>query len=337
MNFQHNISLLPYNTFGLNVNAKVFCMVNNLEKLKKAFTQNTENQTLILGGGSNVLLTQNYDGLVILNQIKGIQIVKETSENIWVKAYSGENWHEFVLHCLQQNWAGVENLSLIPGTVGAAPMQNIGAYGVEIVDVFDTLEALNLDTLQIEIFDKEKCEFGYRESVFKRKLKGQYFIYSVTFKLNKKPTLNIEYGDIQQTLIAQNIEPTKATIQQISQAVINIRESKLPNPKILGNSGSFFKNPTISLQQFDVLKQQFPDIKGYENENGIKVPAGWLIEQCGWKGKQIGNTGSHAKQALVLVNYGNANGAEVYALAMQIIESVKLKYGITLEPEVNII
>jgi len=337
LNFQHHISLQPYNTFGLNVNAKVFCSVNNLESLKQALALNTEKQTLIIGGGSNLLLTQNYDGLVILNQIKGIEIITETNNEVIVKAYSGENWHAFVLYCIENNWAGVENLSLIPGTVGAAPMQNIGAYGIELENVFESLEALNLETLTLETFNKNECEFGYRESVFKRKLKGKYFIHSVTFKLNKQAALNIDYGDILNTLLAQNIEPAKATILQVSNAVIQIRESKLPNPKVLGNSGSFFKNPTITQQHFETLKIQFPEIKGYEQTNGVKVPAGWLIEQCGWKGKRIGNTGSHAKQALVLVNYGNANGNEVRELALQIIESVKHKYGITLEPEVNII
>lgn len=337
MNFQNHISLKPYNTFGLDVMANQFCQVNSLSEFRQAITESSTDKHLIIGGGSNLLLTQNYDGLVILNKILGKQIVEETAEAVKIKAYSGENWHAFVMYCLENNWGGIENLSLIPGTVGAAPMQNIGAYGVEILNVFDSLEAVNLETLEIKTFTNSDCKFGYRESVFKRALKGQYFIYSVTFKLTKQHTLHIDYGDIQATLQAHNVDPEKATIQQVSKAVIEIRQSKLPNPAELGNSGSFFKNPTIEQAHFEQLQKVFPDIKGYMQPNGVKVPAGWLIEQCGWKGKRVGDTGSHSKQALVLVNYGNATGHEVYELALNIIKSVKEKYDINLEPEVNII
>lgn len=336
MELLYNVSLQPYNTFGLDVKAKHFAAVHSLAELKQALIESENESHLFIGGGSNLLLTKDYDGLVILNKIKGLQIEKETEDFVIIKAYSGENWHEFVMYCVDHQWGGIENLSLIPGTIGAAPMQNIGAYGMEIEQVFETLEAINLETLEIEHFNKVECEFGYRESVFKRKKKGQYFIYSVTFRLSKKHKINVDYGDIKAILEQQNIAPELATIKEVSNAVIAIRQSKLPDPKVLGNSGSFFKNPTISVEQFEALKIKFPDIKGYPNSEGVKVPAGWLIEQRGWKGKRVGNTGSHAQQALVLVNYGGANGNEVYQLALEIIKSVQTTYGITLEPEVNI-
>lgn len=337
MTLLNNVSLKPYNTFGLDVKAKHFAEVNSLTEFKQALIESENEAHLFIGGGSNLLLTKDYDGLVILNKIKGIQIESETEDHVFIKAYSGENWHEFVMYCVDHNWGGIENLSLIPGTIGAAPMQNIGAYGMEIEQVFETLEAINLETLVIENFNKVECEFGYRESVFKRKKKGQYFIYSVTFRLTKKHKINIDYGDIKVILDQQNIAPELASIKDVSNAVIAIRQSKLPDPKVLGNSGSFFKNPTISNEQFEALQIKFPSIKGYPNNEGVKVPAGWLIEQCGWKGKRVGNTGSHAQQALVLVNYGGANGHEVYQLALDIIQSVNDTFGITLEPEVNII
>ncbi len=292
---------------------------------------------MFLGGGSNVLLCNDYPGLLIRNAIKGLQIVHEDDDHVLLRVYSGESWHETVMYCVERNWGGIENLSLIPGTVGAAPMQNIGAYGVELEQVFDQLEALNLNTLELETFNKTQCAFGYRESVFKRQLKGQYFIYSVTFKLSKKPIIHADYGDIQAILNEKGLSAETAGIKDVSDAVIHIRQSKLPDPKVLGNSGSFFKNPQITKEHFEALKLQFPDIKGYPQNDGIKVPAGWLIEQCGWKGKRVGNTGSHAKQALVLVNYGGATGTEIYQLAQDIIKSVSDKFSIHLEPEVNIV
>lgn len=334
---QHNVSLKPYNTFGIDVSAARFCKVHSLAELKQVLLESDNDDVLMIGGGSNLLLTRDYPGLVILNNIKGLVVEYEDDEHVYIKAYSGEVWHDFVMHCVEKQWGGIENLSLIPGTVGAAPMQNIGAYGTEIINVFHSLEALNLDTLETELFDKEACRFGYRESVFKRELKGKYFIYSVTFRLSKKPVLNLEYGDIRNTLAEQGITPETAGIRDVSNAVIHIRQSKLPDPKVLGNSGSFFKNPTIPESHFNTLQQQFPEIKGYPGPHGVKVAAGWLIEQCGWKGKRVGETGSHARQSLVLVNYGHATGNEVYRLAMEIIESVKVKFGIALEPEVNII
>ncbi len=292
---------------------------------------------MFLGGGSNVLLCNDYAGLVIRNAIKGKQIVHEDDDHVLLKVYSGESWHETVMYCVERNWGGIENLSLIPGTVGAAPMQNIGAYGVELENVFDHLEAFNLHTFELETFNKSQCAFGYRESVFKRQLKGQYFIYSVTFKLNKKPIIHADYGDIQAILNEKGLRAETAGIKDVSDAVIHIRQSKLPDPKVLGNSGSFFKNPQITIKHFEALKLQFPDIKGYPQNDGMKVPAGWLIEQCAWKGKRVGNTGSHAKQALVLVNYGGATGSEIYQLAQDIIQSVADKFSIHLEPEVNIV
>jgi UDP-N-acetylmuramate dehydrogenase len=278
-----------------------------------------------------------YPGLLIRNAIKGLQIVNEDDDHVLLRVYSGESWHETVMYCVERNWGGIENLSLIPGTVGAAPMQNIGAYGVELEQVFDQLEALNLNTLELETFNKTQCAFGYRESVFKRQLKGQYFIYSVTFKLSKKPIIHADYGDIQAILNEKGLSAETAGIKDVSDAVIHIRQSKLPDPKVLGNSGSFFKNPQITKEHFEALKLQFPDIKGYPQNDGMKVPAGWLIEQCGWKGKRVGNTGSHSKQALVLVNYGGATGTEIYQLAQDIIKSVSDKFSIHLEPEVNIV
>ena len=284
-----------------------------------------------------MLLCNDYPGLLIRNAIKGLQIVHEDDDHVLLRVYSGESWHETVMYCVERNWGGIENLSLIPGTVGAAPMQNIGAYGVELEQVFDQLEALNLNTLELETFNKTQCAFGYRESVFKRQLKGQYFIYSVTFKLSKKPIIHADYGDIQAILNKKGLSAETAGIKDVSDAVIHIRQSKLPDPKVLGNSGSFFKNPQITKEHFEALKLQFPDIKGYPQNDGMKVPAGWLIEQCGWKGKRVGNTGSHAKQALVLVNYGGATGSEIYQLAQDIIQSVADKFSIQLEPEVNIV
>jgi len=337
MEFQHHVSLKPYNTFGLDVKADLFCELNSLSDLKQALAENTLDRFLILGGGSNVLLSEDYHGLVMRNAIKGIELQSENESELLLKAYSGENWHELVQYCVQRNWGGIENLSLIPGTVGAAPMQNIGAYGVELEQVFHSLEAFNLHTFELETFNKEACAFGYRESVFKRRLKGQYFIYSVTFRLEKQARINASYGDIMALLEAKGLNAVTAGIQDVSEAVIQIRQSKLPDPAQLGNSGSFFKNPVISAEHFLSLKRDNPGIKGFDQPNGVKVPAAWLIEQCGWKGKRIGNTGSHEKQALVLVNYGGAKGEEIWRLAQDIIESVHHKFGIALEPEVNVI
>lgn len=329
-------SLKEYNTFGIEAKAKSFIEVNSSQQLEDALKIDRED-LLILGGGSNVLLTKDFDGLVIKNSIKGIEVIDENDQFVTVKVGAGEIWHSFVLHAIDNNWGGVENLSLIPGTVGAAPMQNIGAYGVEIKEVFKSLEALHIETLTNKTFTKEECEFGYRESVFKLAAKSQYIITTVTFLLTKKDhNINISYGAITDTLNSKGI--TNPTIKDVSDAVIEIRESKLPNPKVIGNAGSFFKNPTIEKIDYEMLKLEYPEMPGYVvSDEEVKVPAGWLIEQCGWKGKQIGNIGVHKNQALVLVNYGGGNGSEIKQLALDIRDSVITKFGIPLIPEVNFI
>jgi UDP-N-acetylmuramate dehydrogenase len=273
--------------------------------------------------------------VVAKNEMRGVEVLNQDEHHIYVRAAAGENWHQFVLYCIQNNYAGIENLSLIPGNVGASPMQNIGAYGVEIKDVFHELEAFDTHNKKLKTFTAEQCEFGYRESVFKRKYKGCYVITSVTFKLNKQPNFNISYGAIQQELDKMNVK--NLTIAAVSQAVINIRQSKLPDPKEIGNAGSFFKNPTIAKHKFHSLKEAFPRIVGYPANDEVKVAAGWLIEQCGWKGYRKGDAGCHAKQALVLVNYANAKGIEILDLSTDIINSVQAKFGITLEREVNLL
>lgn len=334
---QQNISLKPFNTFGIDVRAAQFAEVTNIAGLRQIYENYPADKVMILGGGSNILLTGNVEGIVLKNSIKGINVAREDDDFFYVKAGAGEVWHELVLYCIERGFAGIENLSLIPGSVGAGPMQNIGAYGVEIKDVFYELEAFNIKTGAMETFTIDDCEFGYRESVFKRRYKGKYVITSVTLRLRKKPVFNISYGAIESELKAMGVKDL--SIKAISDAVINIRRSKLPDPAEIGNSGSFFKNPEIPLEKYQELKEKFPAIVGFplENTNMVKLAAGWLIEQCGWKGKRVGNTGAHKNQALVLVNYGNATGKEVYDLAMQIQQSVTEKFDVLLEPEVNII
>lgn len=335
---QQNISLKPFNTFGLEASAKYFVEVNSVSNLKEIL-QNPNFQNinkLFLGGGSNILLTKNYDGLVIKINLKGIQKISEDESHVYIQAGAGENWHKLVMYCVENQYAGMENLSLIPGTVGAAPMQNIGAYGVEIKDIFEELQALNLKTLEIETFKLEDCHFGYRESIFKHEAKGKYVITSVTFKLNKTPIFKTSYGDIQKTLAEMNV--TDLSIKAVSDAVISIRKSKLPDPAKIGNSGSFFKNPEIPKAQYDDLKERFENIPSYPiNQTTVKVPAGWLIEQTGWKGFRDGEIGVHARQALVLVNYGNGTGEQIKALSAKIQASVLEKFGISLSTEVNFI
>ncbi len=339
MQIQENISLKPYNTFGIDATARYFAKFTSLAELNELFhfkASGEEVITLVLGGGSNILLTQDYQGLAAINEMQGIEVVNEDAKHIYVRAAAGENWHRFVEFCIENNFAGVENLSLIWGSVGASPMQNIGAYGVEIKDVFHELEAYNIQERKLQIFSPKDCEFGYRESVFKRKYKSQFIITSVTFRLNKQPVFNTSYGAIQQELERMGVQ--ELSIAAISKAVINIRQSKLPDPKALGNAGSFFKNPTIPKQQFEKLQTLYPAIVGYPaRDKTVKVAAGWLIEQCGWKGYKKGDTGCHAKQALVLVNYGDAKGIDIYNLSTEITHSVEAKFGIILEREVNII
>ncbi len=337
MKIQENISLKPFTTFGIDKKAKFFTTVETLDELKAALLVAKEKQlpVFILGGGSNILLTRDIDGLVIKLEIKGIHLLKEDGDQLWVEVGAGEMWHELVLHSIAQDWAGLENLSLIPGTVGASPMQNIGAYGVEIKDVFDSLQAMHRETLEMQSFDAEACQFGYRESVFKQTFKDQFVITSVTFRLSKTPNFHLEYGAIREVLAANDID--QPSIRSISDAVIQIRQSKLPDPKEIGNAGSFFKNPTIPNAQFDALKASYPSIPGYPSAVGVKVAAGWLIEQTGWKGKRIGEVGVHAKQALVLVNYGGGTGEEIKKLSEQIQASVYDKFGVQLQAEVNFI
>lgn len=337
MTTQKNISLKPYNTFGIDVYASLFAEVSSIEDLKSTLSKHKDIPHYILGGGSNVLFTKNFDGIVIKNDIKGVEVLKENEEHLWVKFGGGEIWHEAVLHSINQGWAGIENLSLIPGTVGAAPMQNIGAYGVEIKEVFESLEALNKTTLEIETFDKQACQFGYRTSTFKTDKKDQYIICNVTFKLNKKPSFMTEYGDIKNTLKEMNVQ--ELSIRAISDAVIKIRQSKLPDPKVLGNAGSFFKNPEIKTEKYEEIKVAHPHLPGYPSSMAgyTKVAAGWLIDQAGWKGYREGNVGVNKKQALVLVNYGGGTGQQIIDLAKKIQQAVNEKFDILLHPEVNII
>ncbi len=336
---QENVSLKPFNTFGVNANSKYFAEANSVEELLETlkFSNTKTLPLLFLGGGSNILFTKDFDGLAIRLNLKGINEKIVDDNHILVTAKAGENWHQFVMYCLDKNYGGLENLSLIPGNVGTSPMQNIGAYGTEIKDVFETCKVLNLQTSKTEIFNREQCRFGYRDSVFKQEGKGKYVILEVTFRLTRTVhRIDVEYGAIQSEL--EKLGIINPTIQDVSKAVINIRQSKLPDPKITGNAGSFFKNPTILLHQYENLKQQFENIPGYPNGDFVKVPAGWLIEQAGWKGRQIGNVASHNFQALVIINAtGNASGKEVFDFSTMIIDSVKEKYGIELEREVNII
>ncbi|MBL7737741.1 MAG: UDP-N-acetylmuramate dehydrogenase [Chitinophagaceae bacterium] len=336
MQIQENISLKQLNTFGIEAKARRFAVFSDTDELEELLATEAGQPTLILGGGSNILLTKDVDGLVLKNEIKGIEELHEDADYVYVKAGAGENWHEFVQYCLKRNWAGLENLSLIPGLVGASPMQNIGAYGVEIAELFWGLEAFHLQEKKVLTFSLSDCEFGYRESVFKRKYKGQFVILNVTYRLRKKPVFHTGYGAIQQELEKMGVKDL--SIQAISQAVINIRSSKLPDPKVTGNAGSFFKNPEIQPLQYDLLKEKFPEAIAYSLVNGnYKLAAGWLIEQCGWKGFREGDAGVHPKQALVLVNYGHASGRDIYDLSEKILLSVKEKFDVELEREVNIL
>lgn len=337
MQITHNISLKPYNTFGIDVEAKHFVSVSNLNDLKKVIGLKEYPNKLILGGGSNMLLTKNQDLLVIHLTIKGISVVWEAENFVIVRANAGENWHEFVQWCIRNDFGGVENLSLIPGNVGTAPIQNIGAYGVELKDTFESCEALSIETQTIETFDKTDCDFDYRNSVFKQALKGKYIITSVNFKLSKKNhQLNINYGTIASQLETMNI--TNPTIQDVSKAVITIREQKLPNPKEIGNSGSFFKNPIILKSHYLSLLEHFADMPSYiVSDDHVKIPAGWLIEKAGFKGKRIGDYGIHKNQALVLVNYGNAKGSDILNFSKLIQKTVNRLFNISLEAEVNIL
>ncbi len=333
-----NISLKPFNTFGINVEARYFSTFQSEEQLHEIISGKLfqSNKHLILGGGSNILLTKDINGIVLKNEIEGIELISEDEDHVFIKAGAGVNWHQFVLYCIYREYAGIENLALIPGCVGAAPIQNIGAYGVEIKDVFQSLEAVHIHQNKKIILTKNECAFGYRESVMKHKYKGELIITSVILKLNKKPNYNISYGAISQEL--ENMGIKDLSIKAIAQAVMNIRNSKLPNPAVIGNAGSFFKNPEISLDKYNELKKANPSLSGYATSNQqMKIAAGWLIEQTGWKGFREGDAGCYDKQALVLVNYGSASGLDILRLSEKIIHAVQDKFDVKLDREVNIL
>ena len=337
MKIKGNISLKDFNSFGIEAIAKFFTIISSTEQAQEISESLIieKNNSLVMGGGSNILFTRNFDGLVIKNEISGIELINETDDFVFIKCGAGVIWHELVLFCIERNYCGIENLALIPGCVGASPIQNIGAYGVEVKDVIHAVEAVPFFDSKIISFSNNDCHFGYRESVFKNKYKNQFIITSVTYKLKKNPVFNISYGAIPQELERMGVKDL--TIKEIALAVINIRNSKLPNPKIIGNAGSFFKNPEISIAQYEELKIKFPSIVGYTTDkSNVKIAAGWLIEQSGWKGFREGDVGCHEKQALVLVNFGKATGADVYKISERIIESVFQQFQIRLEREVNI-
>ena len=339
MTIQQNVDLLHYNTFRIQAVAKYFTTLSTVNDAKTLFASEIfrKEKHFILGGGSNVLLTKNYDGLVVKVEILGKEVIDEDEESITLRVGAGENWHGFVMYCVDRNYGGVENLSLIPGTVGAAPMENIGAYGVEIKKNILTVEAVEIATGDVRYFDTEACKFGYRESVFKQELKDQFLISSVTLKLTKRDhTFNTSYGAIDETL--RKLGTETLSLKTISDAVIYIRSHKLPDPAKIGNAGSFFKNPSIQADLMDFIKKDYPNIPSFPSSHGlVKIPAAWLIEQCGWKGKTFNNIGVHQHQALVLVNYGGGEGEKIWELAMKIKDSVKEKFDITLQPEVNVI
>ena len=337
MEILQHFSLKNYNTFGIEAFAKQFVSVHSSIELAMILKQFSNEKKFVLGGGSNMLLTKDIDALVIHLDIKGKKIVQEDADFVWVEGQAGENWHEFVLWTIENNFGGLENMSLIPGNVGTTPIQNIGAYGTEIKDTFVSCEAMRIDTQEIKTFDNKSCHFGYRESVFKNEVKDQYIITSVVFKLTKRNhKINISYGDINAELAKNNI--TNPTLKDVSNAVIAIRKSKLPDPKELGNSGSFFKNPIVSKKAFEAIHAKFPEMKYYDvSETEVKVPAGWLIEQAGFKGKRFGDAGIHKNQALVLVNYGNATGQEILTISKTIQETILATFGILIETEVNVI
>lgn len=337
MKLKKNISLKPFNTFGINATAKYFVSISSIQELKEVLALKSYPNKLILGGGSNMLLTKDFDGLVIHINLKGIEIVSEDNDYVYVKAQAGEVWHEFVLWCIKNDFGGIENLSLIPGNVGTAPIQNIGAYGVELKDIFQSCEAISIENQNTVSFNKEECRFDYRNSIFKQEVKGQYIITNVTFKLTKHShQLHINYGTIASQLEAMQIK--NPTIQDISKAVIAIRESKLPNPKVIGNSGSFFKNPVVSKELYNRLLENFEDMPSYPvTDEEVKIPAGWLIEKAGFKGKRFGDYGVHKNQALVLVNYGNAKGSDILKLSELIQKTIYQLFEISIEAEVNIL
>ncbi len=333
---KENISLKKCNTFNIDVNGQFYVECFSVQDIIDFLNihRNKDLPLMVLGGGSNVLFTKDFEGYILRPSIKGINIINETNEEVIVKVGAGEDWDEFVEYCVNNDWGGVENLSLIPGNVGTCPIQNIGAYGVEVKDVIVFVEVLDIETLKVKSFLNLECNFGYRDSIFKRKLKGKQIITSVIFKLKKQPVFKLDYGNLIEELKRFN----EVNLKNIRQAVIEIRESKLPDPDEIGNSGSFFKNPVVQKIIVKKLKEDYPEMPCYElGDDLAKVPAGWLIEKAGWKGKRVGDAGVHEKQALVLVNYGNATGKEIYNLAQEIQKTVKAKFGIDIEMEVNVI
>ena len=332
MQLQEYISLRPYNTFGIDVAATSFLEINDISDLEGI---EADTKKLIIGGGSNLLLTKPVDALVLHNKLKGITVEKENDTHIWLRVAAGEIWHELVLYVVNKGWGGVENLALIPGTVGAAPIQNIGAYGTEIRETIDSVTFWYWSEKKLLSFSNRECEFGYRDSIFKNQMRDKFFITSVVLKLDKVPKLNTSYGAIEQELAHMGV--TEPTVKAVAYAVIHIRTDKLPDPAQIGNAGSFFKNPSLSKSSFDKLLAMYPKIPFYPvNDSWIKVPAAWLIEQCGWKGYRIGDVGVHTKQALVLVNYGHAHGQEIWDLSGKIVQSVHERFGIQLEREVQV-
>src|SRR3989344_6428237 len=340
MEIHKDYDLTKLNTFGISVSAKFFIEIHDKTDLENLFDtpEFKNNKKLFLGGGSNILFTKNFDGLVVLNKLKGIKILSESSTDVVIHAMSGEIWHDLVIFAVERGYWGIENLSLIPGTVGAAPMQNIGAYGAELRDVLESVETYEISDgqeNQKRIFSKEECELGYRDSIFKNELKNKYFISAITLRLSKIPKKNLEYKILKNYLTEKNI--INPNLKEISEAVCSIRRSKLPDPKVIGNAGSFFKNVFVNEEKQQELLKQYPDMPFFKEGGVVKIPAGWLIEKCGWKGKRVGNTGVHERQALVVVNYGGATGEEIKNLAEQIMDSVSTKFGLTLTPEVNLI
>jgi len=334
---RENISLQSLNTFGVAALARYYTEAHTLADWSALYDKGwLQKKHLVLGGGSNLLFLEDFNGLVIRQMLRGITVIQEEEDTVIIKAMAGEPWHNLVLHAVAHNWGGIENLSLIPGNAGAAPIQNIGAYGVELEQVFISLETMEIATGNISIFNKNECHFGYRQSLFKSALKGKYIILSITLQLSKNPVFHTTYGAIRDTLDRMHCK--EQSVQAVSDAVIQIRKSKLPDPDILGNAGSFFKNPSISVEETHKLLDIHPSMPNFSTPEGyVKIPAGWLIEQCGWKGKRVGNTGCHAAQALVIVNYGDASGKEIWAHAKNVQASVLEKFGILLEPEVNIV
>lgn len=338
MKIKENISLKKHNTFGINAKAKYSVKVKSIAEVQELISHKRyrSERKFILGGGSNILLLNDFDGLLIRNRIKGIDIIDENETHIWLKVGAGEVWHDLVINTVESNLGGIENLSLIPGRMGAAPMQNIGAYGVELTSVFEELSAVHRETGDLEIFSNKDCAFGYRESVFKNKFKDQFIICDVTIKLNKHPEFNVSYGAIQTTLEEMKIE--NLSVKAISDAVVKIRSGKLPDPKVLGNSGSFFKNPIVSESILTKIQAAYPDVPNYPAPNEqVKLAAGWLIEKAGWKGKRMGEVGTYEKQALILVNHGKATGEELWEHALKIQSAVEEKFNIKLQPEVNLV